>query len=43
MYPVVELSFMPHDLASDPSKTVFEYGAIVSPPKDWQRWHDLIR
>ena len=42
MYPVVELSFMPHDLASDPSKTVFEYGAIVSPPKDWQRWHDLI-
>ena len=43
MYPVVELSFMPHDLASDPSKTVFEYAAIVSPPKDWDRWHDLIR
>ena len=43
MYPVVELSFMPHDLASDPSKTVFEYGAIVSPPKDWDRWHDLVR
>jgi xylan 1,4-beta-xylosidase len=43
MYPVVELSFMPHDLASDPSTTVFEYGAIVSPPKDWERWHDLIR
>ena len=43
LYPVVELSFMPHDLASDPSKTVFDYGAIVSPPKDWQRWHDLVR
>jgi xylan 1,4-beta-xylosidase len=43
LYPVVELSFMPHDLASDPSKTVFDYGAIVSPPKDWQRWYDLIR
>ncbi len=43
MYPVVELSFMPHDLASDPSKTVFEYAAIVSPPKDWDRWGDLIR
>jgi xylan 1,4-beta-xylosidase len=43
LYPVVELSFMPHDLAADPSKTVFEYGAIVSPPKNWQRWHDLIR
>ncbi len=43
LYPVVELSFMPHDLASDPGKTVFDYRAIVSPPKDWQRWYDLIR
>lgn len=43
LHPVVELSFMPHDLASDPTKTVFDYGAIVSPPKDWQRWHDLVR
>ena len=43
LYPVVELSFMPHDLASDPGTTVFEYRAIVSPPKDWQRWYDLIR
>lgn len=41
--PVVELSFMPRDLASDPSKTVFTYGAIVSPPKDRDRWADLIR
>jgi xylan 1,4-beta-xylosidase len=40
--PVVELSFMPHDLASDPSKTVFAYDAIVSPPKDWDSWRDLI-
>ena len=43
LYPVVELSFMPHDLASDPGTTVFEYAAIVSPPRDWDRWHDLIR
>jgi xylan 1,4-beta-xylosidase len=43
MYPVVELSFMPRDLASDPSKTVFEYAAVVSPPKDWDRWGDLVR
>ncbi|MGH3369710.1 MAG: GH39 family glycosyl hydrolase, partial [Nocardioidaceae bacterium] len=43
LYPVVEISFMPADLASDLSKTVFEYGAIVSPPKDWERWHDLVR
>ena len=40
--PIVELSFMPRDLASDPSKTVFEYGAIVSPPRDWDRWTTLI-
>ena len=43
LYPVVEISFMPHDLASDPTKTVFDYAAIVSPPKDWDRWHDLVR
>src|SRR5271170_299452 len=41
--PVVELSFMPRDLASDPGKTVFSYGAIVSPPKDWDRWAGLVR
>ncbi len=41
--PVVELGFMPRDLASDPSKTVFAYGAIISPPKSYERWHDLVR
>ena len=41
--PIVELSFMPHDLASDPSKTVFDYRAIVSPPRDWDRWEKLVR
>ena len=41
--PVVELSFVPRDLASDPSKTVFGYQAIISPPKDWDRWAELIR
>jgi xylan 1,4-beta-xylosidase len=40
--PVVELSYMPRDLASDPSKTVFAYRAIISPPKDWDRWADLV-
>jgi len=43
LYPVVEISYMPRDLASDPSKTVFDYRAIISPPKDWKRWHDLVR
>ena len=41
--PVVELSFMPRDLASDPDKTVFSYRAIISPPRDWDRWADLVR
>ena len=40
--PVVELSYMPHDLAADPSKTVFAYEGIISPPRDWDRWADLV-
>jgi xylan 1,4-beta-xylosidase len=40
--PIVEISFMPHDLASDPERTVFHYGAIISPPKDWSRWEQLV-
>jgi xylan 1,4-beta-xylosidase len=39
--PVVELSYMPRDLARDPAQTVFTYGAITSPPKDWDRWAAL--
>lgn len=39
--PVVELSFMPADLASDREATVFTYRAIVSPPKDWNLWAEL--
>ncbi len=42
MRPVVELSYMPRDLARDPSQTVFAYQAVVSPPKDWDRWAALI-
>ena len=40
--PIVEIGFMPRDLASDPSKTVFEYDAIISPPRDWDRWAVLV-
>ncbi len=40
--PVVELSFMPRDLARDPGQTVFSYGAIISPPREWDRWGDLV-
>lgn len=39
--PVVELSFMPHDLASNPAATVFTYRGIISPPRDWKRWGEL--
>ncbi|HWM38659.1 MAG TPA: hypothetical protein VNS49_16220, partial [Streptomyces sp.] len=42
MRPCVELGFMPRDLASDPERIVFEYGGIVSPPRDWDRWAGLI-
>ncbi|MHB1500660.1 MAG: GH39 family glycosyl hydrolase [Candidatus Dormibacteria bacterium] len=40
--PVIELSFMPRDLASDPSRTVFGYRGIVSPPRDWDQWGELV-
>jgi xylan 1,4-beta-xylosidase len=43
MRPVVELGFMPGDLARDPAETVFAYEGIISPPKDWDRWGDLVR
>lgn len=39
--PVIELSFMPSALASDPQATVFQYRAIVSPPRDYGRWGEL--
>ncbi|MFG1707756.1 hypothetical protein ACFLIM_31580 [Nonomuraea sp. M3C6] len=41
--PIVELGYMPRDLAADPSRTVFGYQAIVSPPKDFEAWGDLVR
>ena len=39
--PVVELSFMPRELAADPEATVFEYGAGISVPHDWEAWGAL--
>ncbi|MFC3502530.1 xylan 1,4-beta-xylosidase [Micromonospora krabiensis] len=41
--PVVEIGFMPRDLASDPERTVFQYRGVISPPKDWDRWAGLVR
>jgi xylan 1,4-beta-xylosidase len=41
--PVVEVSFMPRDLAADPGPTIFEYRGHISPPRDWERWGELCR
>jgi xylan 1,4-beta-xylosidase len=40
--PVVELSFMPRELARDANLTVFDYRAIISPPKNWESWRQLV-
>ena len=40
--PIIELSFTPADLASDPNRTVFDYRGIISPPRDLDRWRDLV-
>jgi len=40
--PFVELSFMPNKLAARPAFHSFWYRPNVSPPKDWDRWGDLI-
>jgi xylan 1,4-beta-xylosidase len=40
--PVVELAFMPRDLAQNPNQTLMNFRAIASVPKDWNKWKDLI-
>src|SRR5690349_12759751 len=40
--PFVELSFMPQKLASHPAPHPFWYHPNVAPPKDWNRWGDLV-
>jgi xylan 1,4-beta-xylosidase len=40
--PFVELSFMPRKLATEQTLHAFWYKPIVSPPKDWDKWGDLI-
>ncbi|MDQ6654049.1 MAG: glycosyl hydrolase [Acidobacteriota bacterium] len=41
MKPFVELSFMPKALSSG-NKTVFNYAANVTPPRDFKQWATLI-
>jgi xylan 1,4-beta-xylosidase len=40
--PFVELSFMPKDLAARPDHQGFWYKPVVSPPKNYAAWDDLI-
>ncbi len=40
--PFVELSFMPKKLASKDALHAFWYKQNVAPPKDWDKWDDLI-
>ncbi len=40
--PFIELSFMPQKLAAAPTLHSFWYKPNVSPPKDWNKWDDLI-
>jgi xylan 1,4-beta-xylosidase len=40
--PFVELSFMPQKLAAKQIVNPFWYKPIISPPKDWTKWGDLI-
>ncbi len=40
--PFLELSFMPNKLAAKDIRQAFWYKPNVSPPKDWQRWEELI-
>lgn len=43
MRPVVELSFMPAAVARDPDETVFAYRGIISPPRDWSEWRQVVQ
>jgi xylan 1,4-beta-xylosidase len=40
--PLIQLSFMPKDLAADPNKTIFYLPMITSPPKHMSEWEQLI-
>src|SRR5712691_11809904 len=40
--PFVELSFMPKKLAAAQVLHSFWYQPVVSPPRDWTKWRDLV-
>jgi len=40
--PFVELSFMPESFATSANR-IFAYKGNVSPPRNWQDWHDMVQ
>lgn len=40
--PLIEFSFMPKALARNPENTVYASPFVISPPKDLNKWRDLI-
>ncbi|MCI0514268.1 hypothetical protein L0128_13715 [candidate division KSB1 bacterium] len=40
--PIISLSFMPRGLAEDPRKINPWYKSIISPPKDYREWQELV-
>jgi xylan 1,4-beta-xylosidase len=40
--PFVELSFMPRKLGAQPIEHSFWYHPIIAPPKDWNKWSEMI-
>lgn len=40
--PLIQLSFMPKDLAADPDKKIFYSPMITSPPKHMSEWEQLV-
>ncbi len=40
--PLIQFSFMPKELAADPSKTTFYSPVITSPPREMSEWEMLI-
>lgn len=41
--PFMELSFMPKELAMDPTRTMFFIGSIISLPKSMEKWTYIIQ
>eukprot|EP01084_Bolivina_argentea_P044501 81882_1 len=42
VHPYVELSYMPAQLSSNPSKTQHHYKGGQAPPKSWSEWRNFI-